>query len=382
MKVGVLVPQSKLYPRLGKDFVNGFRFGDATFPNRTIEIVIQTLASGQFRDGFKDVCHAMQLQHQVDAIVGFAETPALDDMATFTEENRLPLIVTNIGGKLPVGIEPSPFLFFNGLDQWQSMWLLGKYVGQQVGDQYLVASEYYEGGYDFTMAFQEGLKLVGEATPLANYIKTFNPLPGDEMTLVNFVKELQPKVIQAAYSGQHALEFFERCAQHQLNENATVAASFYSVAEDLLPQLNVAAVGTLTSTSWYSGLSLAANQQFVTQYDDEFEDLPSAFSLLGYEAALLLHQAYRDAGLEKFKPKAFSSALATVAINSPRGTLKMDATTQRTITDHYLLEVVSNEGILQLKEVQQLEEGEGLEARLTQLADTQKHGWTNPYLCV
>jgi branched-chain amino acid transport system substrate-binding protein len=128
-----------------------------------------------------------------------------------------------------------------------------------------------------------------------------------------------------------------------------------------------------SASTWTHTLDTPANRAFVDSFRRATGGRPDAFSMLGYETAMLMEK-----GMEKgrnLKREELAAALAEATFTGPRGAMLIDATTGALTSPLYLHSIRRGMGSLSNDVVGQLDNAA---SSLTAV----RSGWLSPYLVV
>ena len=117
----------------------------------------------------------------------------------------------------------------------------------------------------------------------------------------------------------------------------------FSFSQDVLGAIGDAAVGVKNSASWAKDLDNAANKDFVTSFQAEYNRLPSIYAAQAYDTANLILSALGKASVKD--KDAFRAALKEAKFDSVRGKFKFN-TNQHPIQDIYVREVVKEGDVI------------------------------------
>ena len=179
MKLGILLPTSKLYPSLQIDFTAGIRMAIAEFGlEEEIEFVFESIHQGTDKNLILNSVNKLVLQHQTDVNILFSNFLLMEDISSSLNALEKPLILTNMGGNLPSYLEPGEFIFTNSFGLWESAFLSAKWAVNKFGKKTAHGSYFYEAGYNMYSAFCKGLE-EAQGEVVFNQISEFNPDPND-----------------------------------------------------------------------------------------------------------------------------------------------------------------------------------------------------------
>ena len=123
------------------------------------------------------------------------------------------------------------------------------------------------------------------------------------------------------------------------------------------------------------------NQALVTKFEEEEEATCNLFVAMGYEAGLLIAEAYTALGDKWCKRKSFKSFILDAKLKGPRAGHHFNAEYQCSFADHHLRKVEKSKNELRTKVVETLDAENSLDI-LKSLYEQPSSGWDNLYLCV
>jgi branched-chain amino acid transport system substrate-binding protein len=377
LRVGLLLPQSQIYPAIGANFRAGMDLflAQRSSADRPISLIAHEY--GTTPSVAIEQARELISTDQVELIVGSLSSGIAATLHPLLHERGMPLLVSNIGANMSRDDRYSPYIIRNSFSYWQSSWALGRWAAGNLGKQAFVASSFYDSGYDSLYAFQLGFESAGGA--ITSTKVTHLPTdPGELHTLMAAIQQAQPDLVFAAYSGSQANDFVRAYADSGLSAHIPLLGSGFLVDESLLPQQGDAALGIKTALPWARTLDLPANQAFTSAFQD-FSGRPAdPFAVLGYDTARLIAQcACNTSG-----PDQLRQALATAAFESPRGSARMDETLLEINTPLYLREVRAGAGRLSNIVIDKLPALPTNNAGIAALRANERTGWSNTYLAV
>lgn len=377
LRVGMLLPQSQLYPaastnfRAGMDLLLAQRSG----ADRPISLMAQEY--GTTPSTALEQASAWITNDQVDLIVGSLSSGTAATLHPLLHARQMPLLVSNIGANLTRDDRNSPYIIRNSFSYWQSSWALGRWAAGNLGKRAFVDSSFYDSGYDSLYAFQLGFESAGGAihSTRVTHLPTDT---GELQTLMAEIDQAQPDLVFAAYSGAQAGDFVRAYADAGLSARVPLLGSAFLVDESLLSQQGEAALGIKTALPWARTLDLPANQTFTSAFQS-FSGRPAdPFAVLGYDTARLIITAAGNAD----NTEQLRQALVGTAFESPRGAVQIDKTLLEISTPLYLREVRAGAGGLSNAVIDRLPALPTSNAEIAALRASTKTGWSNAYLYI
>ena len=370
-KIGVLLPQSSVYPQLSTNFLAGMNLHFNQVGRQGVSLVSSQIAS---RGQAWQEAQAMLRGQNIDLLVGMVSPGIASSLHSSLAASNTALIAASLGENLARVDEHSAYVFHHTLGLWQANWALGKWAATTLGRSAIIASSYHDSGYDTSYAFRMGYEAAGGKV-LASYV-THRPAADVGLSaLMASIKQNKPNLVFASYYGQAAVDLLNAYARAGLSRSIPLVGTAFLVDQAVVKSVGSAAAGVRTAMSWAASLDTAENQAFVGAYQLKTGKSPDAFALLGYETAhLVLAAVDRQAG-------SVTDALATAGFSGPRGAVAMNASTHTTSGPHYLQQA-KQQGInihnVVLSALPAVGEHDG---EVAALRSSLKTGWSSSYLC-
>lgn len=381
VRIGLLLTQSQLQPELAQSMLSGMRLALAQASDqaggRPVEIRTAQVSVSPYRAA--EQARQFVMAEQVDLLVGFVggQTAAL--LRPLLHERQIPLIVNTVGANVPRPASASPYIVRNSLQQWQASWALGAWAAASIGPRAVVASSFYESGYDTLHVFGQGFQSAG-GTVLSTHVTHRPDQTGDLSAVMAAIAAARPDVVYAAYGGKLALSFVQAYAQAGLSSAIPLVASPFMVDEGLLAQHGRAGLHIRSGLSWSPLLQTAENRAFLVAYQARTGQTADAFAVLGHDAGRLIVQAL-NAVAGEIRTGRLAQALGAASFVGPRGQVTAQPEAQALHTSLYLREVRRAGGMIGNTIVAPLAAPPVLEIEATTARSGIKSGWANPYLC-
>lgn len=357
LKIGVLQATSTLYPEMGSGILNGLQ----TAVNNTLApsfSVVTAVAGSNRMEAWRQAETLLQ-KEQVDLVVGMvSQSVAAWLHPLFAAQERF-LIAVHPGANMPRQEEIHPFLFSHTLGGWQAAWALGQWTAVHLGQRALIASSFYDAGYDAAHAFRLGFEAAGQEVVCACVSQVPNQA-ADFEAVWTAVTQAQPDVVFANYSGQTAVAFVTGFRQRF--PKLPLVTTSHTLHETLLPAMGATAVGLISAASW-SG-----------------EQTSQPFALLGEDTLRYVAAACQAVGGDVSNPEKMRAALTAVQFDSPRGLWQMEASRQISQTPIAIRQVTAKGGRVGHQLVEQVTAVAPTHPSLTNLFQSTRSGWIHEYL--
>jgi branched-chain amino acid transport system substrate-binding protein len=377
-----VLPESQLYPALGNSLLAGLKLAFAERNNvagsRRVEL-LPAFYNDRISGATKQA-RALITDQDVDLLVGVMSSAAIAPLHELLEARQIPLILTNVGANVVRPRGENPYLFRASLNDWQANWATGGWAAKHIGRRAFVATSFYESGYDTSYLFTRGFERAG-GTILGRHV-THLPRQVDSFTpMVAAIKQANPDLVYAAYSGQQARDFMRAYAGADLAGRVPLVGSGFLLDESLLAQHGQAALHAVSGFAWALELDTPENSAFTSAYRAATGRPADPFAVLGYDTGRLIADAVATTTGDTHATGQLLTALRTGQLLSPRGTLTMNQQTQSSAAPIYIREVqqrggrFSNTVIATVDAMAGLDEAAAIRASL-------KSGWLDAYLAV
>jgi branched-chain amino acid transport system substrate-binding protein len=160
------------------------------------------------------------------------------------------------------------------------------------------------------------------------------------------VRAAKPDALYIFLPGGMGINFIKQFVGAGLSKDVTLIVPGFGDDQDILRPVGDALLGTFDTAHWALDFDNAANRKFVAAFEKEYKRLPSLFASQGYDAALLIDAAVRDAKGKVEDVEAMRKALRAAKFESVRGAFKFNRN-QYPIQNYYLRVVAKdNQGRL------------------------------------
>lgn len=377
MKLGILLPTSKLYPSLMIDFTAGIRLAIAEFGfDDKVDLVFESIHQGTDKNMVLNAVNKLVLQHQTDVNILFSNFLLMEEIASSLNALQKPLIVTNMGGNLPNLFDPGEYIFSNSFGLWESAFLAADWGVNKFGKKTAHGSYFYEAGYNLYSSFCNGLNRAnGEI--IFNQISQFNPDPND---FVNFEKQMEvesPDFLYMLYSERDAVDFLNKFSDSEMNGKHPVVSSGVLLNDEILEKVDKPSKDVFNVSSWDSSDESTDSKRFVEAFKLENGRTPNCFSMLGYECAGLVFSAQTVDEWGK-DGKSQVHALRNIDFTGPRGKLSFDEM-NATKASHNVYTIDAEMNRQKVDSLGILESRSDIIRKSKETANPA--GWFQPYLC-
>ena len=375
LKIGILLLHSNAYPTIGRDFVDGL---ELALGNAPFELFVEGIGLGADMDQITASVQKLVNQHRVHVLTGLLGHHLIENLISLVDNLGVPMLYSDLGAKLPVGAKPKPHIFCNSFNMCHSAFLTGKYLAEQGMRKVAYSSCFYEVGYGFTQAFEQGLYGSG-AEFAGHFITPHTPRDNEAKAMLQFINDVNPDAFYAQYSGIFAQEHATFLNQNKVSLQYPMFASHFAVENKVLDQFPGIFDQTHFVTSWLPEDQNPATQQFVGAYNEQYDRVPTVFSLLGFENGKALAQVMDS--VQKYTATELKKTFDTVSFESPRGAFNFHPDTHRTNMDQALWRIEAANGAYTKQRMVQFDNQHGLTLEWINKDVALPGGWYNAYLC-
>ncbi|MFD2826284.1 ABC transporter substrate-binding protein [Leeuwenhoekiella polynyae] len=360
--IGVVLPQSKEFPKLGKEFINGIRL---VFDEEELQLKVEGIGFGNNSERVIDAIEKLSNQNELSCITGILGHKDLSIILDHIERIGEQLIYTDFGATCPLDLSGRSGVFCNSLDLYGATELLGRYFLDNKLFKVATSTCYYESGYGFIEAIQNTLYKENQGSFAGHFITPLHPRSNEAVLLKEFVEATTPDVLFAFHNGTFAKEHAEFLAASKVLENTPLYTLPFTVTSQILDLFPALFDKTRTVSSWLpEDTQSRANIDFMQKYFQKYKKQPSVFAILGYENGLLMKQKLEGDNYEE--------------LHGPRGLLKINSETNRVVVSHRLWEINWNNESYEYDLIDSLTYSN---SHNFQVSDPNS-GWHNAYLCV
>lgn len=378
MKIGLLLPTSKMYPSLAMDFTSGIRLAikKAGYENE-IQLVLENIGNGTNKERIISALNKLVIQEQTDINILFINSILLTEVTETAKALKRPLIITNIGANIPADFYGDDYLLMNSFNLWESAYMAAKWGVENKGKKLAHGSYYYEAGYQLYECFSQGLLDSGGNTVL-NQVSQLNPDPNDFELFMENIEPLSPDFLYMLYSERDAVSFLNKLSASGYNGKYPIVTSGVMINDEILEQVHGTPQKIVNISSWDPVLDKPENKIFAEEFQNETENKPNFFSLLAYECGGAICDAMKSKnwsqkGLDQFE------AVKASSFTGPRGILEFNNDLNMTQFHNYVFELKENRTRKMYGEVGKMNQRS--ELIMMKRQQDRLAGWFQAYLC-
>jgi hypothetical protein len=364
IKIGILLPQSKEYPKLAKEFLDGiklyFSIHENNFSCGKVELIVEDIGFGTERASLEKTRKLLTLD-EVTIIAGLMEFNTAIKIGEVAEIMDVPVLIGGLGEtKIDVSKVPDN-LYFHSFMLWQSLFELGKYVGKHFPEDHLsVITSLFDVGYDSYRAFFLGLKSSASTEHTLFISKAYD---GDEL--------LEDLAVNFPLNKEH-----NYCLLlHPKLLNGLLKKAVLDVSKVIVTPFSTHYKGEQYSSFVSLSNSSATYVEFSEGISDYFSVQPSVHHALGYQQGQLLYSAVKNLKSHTDDASSIYDAWDGFNEETVTGLTTYSSTSRHFESDFYISKRIDESQL-------DLEKRDSVKIMESEIEDllAAKNSYTNPYL--
>jgi len=371
IKIGILLPKSKQYPSLDKDFIRGVKLN-----NLNVKFLVESIGIGADEKLIIDKIQRLNFQDDVSIIIGFMGHCNMSEVYNYASNNDILFVVAELGATIPYQSNAYKGIYINSFGLTESCYHLGQYL---IDKKYQIATStsFYDSGYGLLAALEYAFKEQNHFT--GHYVTPFLPRENEAAHMDHTINTQQPNAVFAFYSGLYAEENADFLKQNKLTQKYPFYVTPFFINDKILDVYKNNPQELYIVSSWMQNDTESGD--FATEYKDVYDENPSFFSILGYENGLILKNILLNA--DSLKTSFLIEEMNKLDIEGPRGNIRFDKNTNRTIFNHYIYQLnLDSLNNISFKKIETLiNNGDFVKAFASMTKPDHLGGWDNAYLC-
>ena len=336
LKVGMMLPYSGTYAKLGTFIDNGFKLyveqKGGKLGGRTVEFV--QVDDESKPEAATDNMNRIVSREKADVVVGTVHSGVAMAMVKVARDTNTLMIIPNAGANDATGALCSPNVFRTSFSNWQTCYPAGKVLFDAGIKNVATVTWRYTAGAEMIGAFAESFTALGGKVVADLTV----PFPEVEFqALIAQIASQKPDAVFSFFAGGGAVKFVKDYAAAGLNKTIPLYGAGF-LTDGTIPAQGDAANGIKTTLHYADNLDNPANVAFLKAFKAKTNTDGDIYAVQGYDAAALL-----DIGLGAVKGDdkardAMIAAMGAAKIDSPRGPLSFNKA-HNPIQNIYLREV-------------------------------------------
>lgn len=285
-KIGVLIPQSNAYPTIGRDFIDGLRFG---FGNQSPEIIIEGIGFANHTEEILTKIEKLVIQDNVKCIVALLGDQGLETIYAKMNSLETPMFIANMGSFPFKPIENNAYVFTVSYDICESLNILGKWAVENNLKKIGVSGSFNDVGYGYTRALESSLYAHGGEFA-GHYTPPLNPRSNEAEFNKEFYTTVEADLFCELYNGVFAKENVDYLAAMNQPIEKPLFFTPFGLTKEGLMRLTDKANTIYIISSWLPKDLREKADEFDVDFEKSTGRYPSVFSVLGAECGLSIDQ--------------------------------------------------------------------------------------------
>jgi hypothetical protein len=283
MKIGLLIPQSKVYATIGKDFVNGIRLLNI----EGLELVIEGIGFGNDADLITNKMDKLAIQDDVSAIVGLVGDYGLSTLYNKANGLEIPSIFTRLGAFPNIEMEKNEYAFTLSYGLSEGLSQLGKWFVENDYKKVAISGSFNDIGYGLTSALESSLyKSGGEFA--GHHTAPLKPREDEAAIAEDFYKTTDCDIICEYYNGDFAKENVEYIETFQNPIDKPMMFTSVGLTGDQLQSVSGKAGEVMMYAPWIPEDLKGEADSFDSLFSEKHDRYPNINHWLGYQSGQVL----------------------------------------------------------------------------------------------
>lgn len=336
LKVGVMLPFSGTYAKLGKFIDDGLRLYVEQAGGRLGGRPVEFVQVDDESEPAKATGNMNRLigRDRVDLVVGTVHSGVALAMVKMARDTGSLLVIPNAGANEATGALCAPNVWRTSFSNWQPCYPMGK-VMYEAGHRNVISISWrYAAGQQMLGAFKDGFHKHGGKVTDELYL----PFPQVEFApLITQIAARRPDAVFAFFAGGAAVKFVKDFVAAGLKTSLPLYGVGF-LTDGLLHAQGADAEGIRTTLHYADDLDTPANRAFLTRFKAKTGDDADVYAVQGYDAGALLDIGLTAAGGDVRAHAPLFAAMRQAKIDSPRGPVSFSAS-NNIVQNIYLREV-------------------------------------------
>lgn len=355
--VGYALPESGSYAQLSQYLRNGFELAvDHERGGQIGDYDVEYVERDTDTNPSTGVSVARELitEENVDILAGPISSAVMNAMIEEVRDEDVVWLNLHAGDPLIVKEGCLRNQFNPSMNLWQTSYPMGKWVYENVAETAHIMHADYAGARGASKYFPEAFEEAGGT--ITGY--TGVPLgTTDFAPALQAVQSSDADIVYSFFAGGDAINYVTSYRDFGIEK--PLLGEGWLTGPNLLGPIGDAAIGMRTSLHYSPALENEANQQFKSNYTEQYDTGPNVMSVAAYDGGQILARVVEDTG--GYGVEEFNDVAPEVEINSPRGPLSFQPETHEPIQNQYVREVVEQDGQLVEKPIHTFERVESPE---------------------
>lgn len=336
IKVGLMLPYTGTYAKLGQFIDNGFRLYVEQKGGKLggREVTFVQVDDESKPEAAADNMNRIVGREKADLVVGTVHSGVAMAMVKVARDTNTMLIIPNAGANDATGPMCAPNIFRTSFSNWQATYPAGKAMYDAGIRNVVTITWRYTAGAEMIGGFTEnftkqGGKIIEDLTL---------PFPEVEFqALITRIATLKPDAVFSFFAGGGAVKFVKDYDASGLKKTIPLYGAGF-LTDGTLQAQGDAAVGVRTTLHYADNLDNPANLAFLKAFKAKTGQDGDIYAVQGFDAAALYDIGVSAVEGDLKARDKLVGAMGAAKINSPRGPLSFNKA-HNPIQNIYLREV-------------------------------------------
>lgn len=373
LKIGVLLPQSKQYTTLDRDFIRGIRLN-----NLNAKLYIENIGIGSDTKLIIEKMQKVSLQEEITVFIGHFGHHNINQVYEYASDNGIILIASDMGASVPHGKLKYDGVYINSFALTESAHFLGHYFSNNNYKKIGSTSSYYDAGYNFLEAIESSFS--NDTVFSGHYITPLQPRENEAEIMETTINAYEPEAVFGIFSGLYAEENTTFVLKNKITQKYPFFMMPFSINTQFKEEFRNNPHDIYVITTWVENKTQEC-RNFTAAYQAIHDNHPSAFSLLGYESGLIIKSVLETSA--NSNSSSYKKNIEQLNVSGPRGIICFNKETNRSCFDHYIYKMnVDTDGNV-IAEVTETFKNDGnfIRSMIAEQKLAGTGGWYNAYLC-
>ena len=340
LKIGFILSDSGTFAPLSENIKNGFKLyleqNGNKLGDREVELI--------FEDDEANPQVALRKykklvgSDKVDFLVGPISSSVVYALRDEVDKDKVILIDANAAANDISWDQKSDYVIRASFSNWQNGSSAGAYIADNIGKNAVVLAPDYPAGQEVASGFKAAFEAAG-----GKVVKEIFPKLGtnDFATYLTDISQTNPDVVYAFFTGSDGIRFVQQYSDFGLKGKIPLTGPMEFGDLLIVEPAGEAAEGIVSGIIYSPWIENEENKKFVEGYENMFNKLPNTFSVQGYDSALIIDKAIKEAG--SVDTEELIKVLKGISFDSPRGPITIDSKTNNPIQNFYIVENVKKD---------------------------------------
>lgn len=341
-KVGLLLPYTGVFAKLGFDITQGFELymDEAGWKAAGREIkVIKEDSEGNGQVGLQKTRRLIESE-KIELLTGVVSSAVAYAVKDYVVGHKIPFIIANAGASGLTREQGSKYIYRVSFSNGQFEYPLGVYASNKLkyGKVVVMASD-YAAGHEKAQGFMDGFKAAG-----GEVVQEIYPKLGTTDFAPYLAQIKEADALWVYFIGSDSISFVKQYSEYGIKGKLPLLASGEFVDESVLPEQGDAALGVISAHNYSAALDIPENRRFTANYTSKYKEESSMGAVQGYIAAKVIVEALKATGGDSSDTEKFLTAVGKVKFDSPRGPFGFDTESRNTVFNVYIRKVEKKDG--------------------------------------